>query len=104
MPVYEYRCQACGRKFQTLVGVVAGPEDTKCVHCGSPATTRLVSRFARYRNEDDRLDEIAERMDRVNDSDPAQTMEHMVRDLGKAMDDDASEELGEMFDSDGLED
>lgn len=97
MPIFEYRCLDCGKKFQLLVGVVAGSDRDPCPHCGSSRAEKLVSRFARYRNEDDRLDELADRMDVMGEPDsPSQAVE-LVREMGKAMDEDTSEELVEMF-------
>ena len=49
MPVYEYRCSACGKKTEDLVlaGDVADyvPE---CQHCGSGDLSRLLSTFAAH--------------------------------------------------------
>ncbi|MBK9968573.1 MAG: zinc ribbon domain-containing protein [Holophagales bacterium] len=49
MPVYEYRCRACGKKTEDLVlaGDAAGyvPE---CAHCGSGDLGRLLSTFAAH--------------------------------------------------------
>jgi len=100
MPVYEYRCADCGKKFQTLVGVVASDDDEKCPHCGSAKTTKLVSRFARYRSEDDRIDEIADRMELMGEPDSPSQMREIVREMGKAMDEDTSDEMEEMFEAD----
>jgi putative FmdB family regulatory protein len=99
MPVYEYRCAACGRKFQALLGVVAAPADDRCPHCASQDTKKLVSRFARYRNEDDRLDELADRMDMMGEPESPSEMREVMREMGKAMDDDASEEMEEMLEA-----
>ncbi len=103
MPVYEYRCTDCGKKFQALVGVVAGPDDEKCIYCGGTKTTKLVSRFARYRSEDDRLDEVADRMEMMGEPESASEMREVVREMGKAMDEDVSDEMEEMFESDSGE-
>ncbi|HTQ11413.1 MAG TPA: FmdB family zinc ribbon protein [Fimbriimonadaceae bacterium] len=100
MPVYEYRCSDCGRKFQALMGVVAVDDDEKCPFCGSSNTAKLVSRFARYRNEDDRIDEIADRMEAMGEPDSPSQMREIVREMGKAMDEDTSDEMEEMFESD----
>jgi putative FmdB family regulatory protein len=100
MPVYEYRCAACGKKFQTLVGVVAVDSDEKCPHCGSGETTKLVSRFARYRNEDDRLDAIADQMESMGEPDSPSEMRRVMREMGKAMDEDVSDEMEEMLEED----
>jgi len=80
--------------------MVAGPEETRCPQCKSGNTAKLVSRFARYRNEDQRIDEIADRLESMGEPESAAQMESIVRDLGKAMDEDVSDEIGEMFDAD----
>lgn len=100
MPVYEYRCAACGKKFQILVGVVASPDEEHCPHCGSSDTTKLVSRFARYRNEDDRIDEIADRMETMGEPDSPSAMREVMREMGKAMDEDVSDDMEEMLEAD----
>ena len=46
MPIYEYRCQACGRRFELLHGVGANPpgdEAPCCPYCGGLETTRIMS-------------------------------------------------------------
>ncbi len=45
MPVYEYRCEECGKRSSTLLGSYSSP-DPPCPHCGKPALRRLVSTFA----------------------------------------------------------
>jgi putative FmdB family regulatory protein len=45
MPIYEYRCEECGRRSTSLLPSYASP-DPPCPHCGKPALRRLVSTFA----------------------------------------------------------
>lgn len=45
MPIYEYRCEECGKRSSTLLGSFASA-DPPCPHCGKPALRRLVSTFA----------------------------------------------------------
>ncbi len=50
MPIFEYRCRACGKEFEKLVSssarsAQAGPK-TICKVCGSPQVERLLSAFA----------------------------------------------------------
>ncbi len=104
MPVYEYRCAECKKKFQVLVGVVADTDEERCPHCGSLNATKLVSRFARYRNEDDRLDEIADKIEMMGEPDSVSKMRESVREFGKAMDEDMADEMEEMFEADVLDD
>lgn len=100
MPIYEFRCQKCGKKFSALIGVTAEPDDEKCPHCGSAEASKLVSRFARYRNEDGRIDEIADRLDAMDEPDSPTEMREMVREMGKALDEDVSDEMEEMLEAD----
>jgi putative FmdB family regulatory protein len=46
MPLYEYRCEACGEQFEIAQSVHARPEDTVCPHCQATKATRLMSAFA----------------------------------------------------------
>jgi putative FmdB family regulatory protein len=45
MPMFEYRCEACGQCFEKLqkAGEEALPA---CPACGSPTTMKLISPFA----------------------------------------------------------
>lgn len=100
MPIFEFRCQDCQRKFQTLVGMVEGADKVECPECGSASASKLVSRFVRGRTEDDRVDEIADQLEQTGEPDSANEMRSMMREMGKAMDDDMSDEMEEMFESD----
>ena len=45
MPIYEYRCEECGKRSSALLGSYSSP-DPACPHCGKHALQRLVSTFA----------------------------------------------------------
>ena len=100
MPVYEFLCPLCKKKFSTLVGMTAERDDTACPTCGSLESRRLVSRFARHRTEDDRVDEIADSLETMADPDSPAEMRRMMREMGKALDEDVSDELEEVFEAD----
>jgi len=42
MPIYEYRCKACGKKFEKLV---RGQEKVTCPQCGKGKLDKLFSVF-----------------------------------------------------------
>jgi putative FmdB family regulatory protein len=46
MPLYEYRCPACDRRFELLQAVGAGSEDAVCPACGAAPAERQLSTFA----------------------------------------------------------
>lgn len=70
-----------------------------CPKCGG-AGERLVSRFVRGRSEDDRIDEMADRLEAMGEPESPTAMRSMVREMGKAMDEDMGDEMEEMFESD----
>ena len=60
MPIFEYRCGDCRRRFSLLVGVVAGATEMRCPRCGGEQLQKLISRFSTTRSEDDALDDLAD--------------------------------------------
>jgi putative FmdB family regulatory protein len=58
MPIYEYRCNQCGKKVSQLVLSPSRGEEPQCIACGSRELTRLISTFAYHRSEADRLAEL----------------------------------------------
>jgi putative FmdB family regulatory protein len=58
MPIYEYRCAACGKVSSVLVRSARAKVEPRCEHCNSKRLTRLVSRVARVKTEQDVLDEL----------------------------------------------
>src|SRR6187455_2085458 len=45
MPIYEYKCNACGKEFEYQQRM-SDPEKTDCEACGKSALERLISRTA----------------------------------------------------------
>lgn len=79
---------------------MASTEEPSCSHCSSTRVSKLVSRFARGRTEDDRIDEMADQLEDMGEPDSPSEMRRMVREMGKAMDEDSSDEMEEMFEAD----
>ena len=44
MPIYEFRCDRCGERFEALVA--AGTETAECRQCGAEGATRVLSAAA----------------------------------------------------------
>ncbi|MEQ1934347.1 MAG: zinc ribbon domain-containing protein [Fimbriimonadaceae bacterium] len=106
MPIFEFRCQDCQTKFQTLVGMVAGADEVVCPKCGGKRSDKLVSRFIRGRTEDDRVDEMADHLELMGEPESPTAMREMMKEMGKGMEEDLSDEMEQMFESDmlGLDD
>jgi putative FmdB family regulatory protein len=43
MPLYEYRCQACGDTFETIRGINDKDADVACPICGEKKAEKLMS-------------------------------------------------------------
>lgn len=46
MPLYEYRCQKCGKRFEMLRKMQDADRELECPECRSGAIERLISTFA----------------------------------------------------------
>jgi putative FmdB family regulatory protein len=57
MPIYEYRCEECGKRSSALLPSFSSP-DPGCPHCGKPALKRLVSTFATVHSGEDSGDDF----------------------------------------------
>jgi len=46
MPIYEYRCQECGEKFETLVRLSTSTSEIECPKCSGRRVEKLISAFS----------------------------------------------------------
>ncbi len=90
MPIYEYRCEDCGRVSSFLVKSFRDPEAPRCKRCQGGKMTRLISRVVRVRSEESRLESLADpaRLSGLDENDPAgmaRWMKRMGKELGEDM-------------------
>jgi len=95
VPIYEYLCQDCRRRVSILVRSISSPGKPVCPRCGGEHLERLMSRFARVRSEDARLDALADpsSFGGLDENDPKS-----VARWAKKMGGELGEDLGEDFD------
>ncbi len=60
MPIYEYRCQKCGRVSEYLLLRMAEDFAPLCRRCGSGAMERVLSRVRVRLSEETRLERLAD--------------------------------------------
>ena len=46
MPLFEYKCQECGVKFEELRMSGEGNDEVRCPHCSAVNTVKLFSSFS----------------------------------------------------------
>lgn len=100
MPIYEYRCKKCGKRFSVLTLRVGERVTPKCERCGSQAADRLMSRFAMPKSEDARLDALSDpsSFSGLDENDP-KSMARWMRKMGREMGEDfADEDVDGMID------
>jgi putative FmdB family regulatory protein len=99
MPIYEYRCESCGRYHQQLVLVLSTYQVPSCPRCGKPTLRKLVSRFAVKRSEESRLDDLADpsSFGDLDENDP-RSVARWARKMGGSLGEDLGPEFDEMVD------
>jgi putative FmdB family regulatory protein len=97
MPIYEYRCRACGKKNTVLTLRISESVSPVCERCGGSDLTRLMSRFATVRSEGDRFDHLGDDAAGVDENDP-KSVARWMRSMGKELGEDAGDDFEEMVD------
>jgi len=46
MPLYEYKCEDCGKRYEKLVSLREAGRGVPCPKCGSKSVRKLMSAFA----------------------------------------------------------
>jgi putative FmdB family regulatory protein len=96
MPIYEYRCRKCGKRFSVLTLRVSEKPEPQCDKCGGRAADRLMSRFAMPKSEGARMESLADpsALGALDEHDP-KSVARWMRKMGKEM---GEEFAGEDFD------
>ncbi len=100
MPIYEYRCKQCRRRFSVLWRSFSTVDETnvKCKYCNSENVVRLVSRVRVLRSEDSRMEDLADpsAWGDLDENDP-KSMGRFMRKMVNEMGDEAGD-MGPEFD------
>ncbi len=97
MPIYEYSCLDCNGRFQKLVQGFSDPADLACPRCQSTHLQRAISRFARVKSEDERMEALADpsTFSGIDENDPRSIAQWAKR-MGKQLGDEAGEDWDQM--------
>ncbi len=99
MPLYEFRCLGCHKRFTLLTLSVNSQPTAICIHCQSPKVERLLSRFSSPKSEEARLASLADpdAMSGLDEQDPeslSRFMKQMGDELGEDLGDEKAEAMG----------
>ncbi len=93
MPIFEYTCDNCHKRFSALVGVLADARPPACPRCGGSALTKQVSRFARLRSEDETLESLSDETTYGDIENDPKAARRWMREIGSVMDEDLDEDF-----------
>lgn len=99
MPIFDYQCTNCKKRFNLLIGVVAVPQEEICPACGGANINRLISRFTRLRSEDAIIDDLSDPSKTGDLEDPKQ-LQNWMKHIGREMGEDLGDEFDEILESD----
>ncbi len=96
MPIYEYRCEDCGKISEFLVIKTDDTVAPQCKRCKSEKMSRVLSRVRVVRSEESRIESLADpsKWGDLDEKDPrslARMMKRMGKELGEDMDMDTDE-------------
>ncbi len=100
MPIYEFRCGRCRRRTSVFTRSIGSEIEAVCSHCGSHDMSRLISRVAVVRSEDDAFSSLDESsLAGLDENDPrsmARWVRSMSRQMGEPLDAEAEADLERM--------
>lgn len=99
MPIYDYRCAACRKRFAVFFRSFSEIGPVRCQHCASDDVAKLAPRVALLTGEDSRLDRLSDpsALGDVDENDPASVARWAKR-LGREMGEDLGDEFDEAMD------
>lgn len=88
MPIYEYRCEACGTISEFLLMRIDEKFSPQCKRCQSKKMSRVLSRVRVLRSEESRMEGLADpsKWGDLDENDPksmAKWMKRMGKELGE---------------------
>jgi putative FmdB family regulatory protein len=99
MPIYEYRCEDCGKISEFLVIKTDEVFSPQCKKCKSKKMSRVLSRVRVIRSEESRMESLADpsKWGDLDEKDPA-SMAKMMKRLGKEFGEELGEDADQMVD------
>ncbi len=100
MPIYEYRCADCKKRFEVLILKTAEESSLRCKQCGGGNLRRLISRFASIKSEEARLESLTDpsKLAGLDENDPASMARWLKRMGGELGEDVSKDEIDQMAD------
>lgn len=97
MPLYEYRCLECKRRFDVFMTYTEyGTKIVNCKHCDSQQVTRKIGRIRITKSEDNRLDDFSDSSSLEGLEDDPVALGKMMRKMSGEMGEEMPPEFDEV--------
>ena len=99
MPIYEYRCEDCGKVSEFLLIRTGETLIPQCKRCKSKKMSRVLSRVRVVRSEESRMESLADpsKWGDLDERDP-KSMAKWAKRMGKELGEDMGEDVDQMVD------
>ena len=99
MPIYEYRCEDCGKISEFLLIRTDDSVIPQCKRCKSKKMSRVLSKVRVIRSEESRMESLADpsKWSDLDEKDP-KSMAKMMKRLGKEFGEELGEDADHMVD------
>jgi putative FmdB family regulatory protein len=99
MPIYEYRCNDCGKISEFLLIKTDETFIPQCKRCKSKKMSRVLSRVRVIRSEESRMENLADpsKWGGLDEKDP-KSMAKWMKKMGKEMGEEMGEDVDAMVD------
>ncbi len=99
MPIYEYRCEDCGKISEFLVIKTDEVFVPQCKKCKSKKMSRVLSRVRAIRSEESRMESLADpsKWGDLDEKDP-KSMAKWAKRMGQELGEDMGEDVDQMVD------
>jgi putative FmdB family regulatory protein len=97
MPIYEFRCEDCGKISEFLLIKTDETFIPRCKRCKSKKMSRVLSRVRVVRSEESRMESLADptKWGDLDEKDP-KTMAKWMKRMGKELGEDMGEDVDQM--------
>ncbi len=99
MPVYQYRCLHCKKRFEIFLSYKEyGITRISCPHCSSDNVQRRIGRIRVAKSEESRLDALTDPSGLEGIENDPKALGKMMRKMGNEMGEDIGPEFNEVVD------
>ena len=99
MPIYQYRCLNCKKRFEVFLSYTEyGEKNVHCPHCASDNIQRRIGRIRVAKSEESRMDALTDPSGLEGLENDPRALGKMMRKMGNEMGEEVPPEFDEVVD------